>query len=321
MILIISIEFDQSTYEVANWIKFITKGQVIILNENNHVKEISATIESDGKSDVKLFISKGDKIELNSINALWIRKGSILFEEQFNESGIMQISLISKRDISALNDFIYFLFDSTNVIGELNNAEINKFIVLKEAASAGLTIPQTMITNRKKYLYKYFREKNIIAKSIHSIQFQTRKLSLVGHTKLLENSMIPDKFSISLTQEEVIKKYELRVFFLNNKFFASAIFSQSNNKTKLDFRNYDIQKPNRIVPYILPEVVKKKLTLLMKKLGLNTGSIDMIVNSFGEYIFLEVNPVGQFGMISKPCNYYLEREIAQTLILTGNERM
>jgi D-alanine-D-alanine ligase-like ATP-grasp enzyme len=51
----------------------------------------------------------------------------------------------------------------------------------------------------------------------------------------------------------------------------------------------------------------------MALLKLNTGSIDLIVNTTGEYIFLEVNPVGQFGMVSSPCNYYLEREIARFL--------
>jgi hypothetical protein len=34
----------------------------------------------------------------------------------------------------------------------------------------------------------------------------------------------------------------------------------------------------------------------------------------GEYVFLEVNPIGQFGMVSAPCNYNLEKKIAQYLI-------
>jgi hypothetical protein len=33
-----------------------------------------------------------------------------------------------------------------------------------------------------------------------------------------------------------------------------------------------------------------------------------------ELVFLEINPVGQFGMVSHPCNYYLEKRIAQNLI-------
>ena len=33
-----------------------------------------------------------------------------------------------------------------------------------------------------------------------------------------------------------------------------------------------------------------------------------------EFVFLEVNPVGQFGWVSKNCNYYLEKKIALKLI-------
>jgi len=34
----------------------------------------------------------------------------------------------------------------------------------------------------------------------------------------------------------------------------------------------------------------------------------------GDFIFLEINPVGQFGMTSIPCNYFLEKKIAEHLI-------
>lgn len=54
----------------------------------------------------------------------------------------------------------------------------------------------------------------------------------------------------------------------------------------------------------------------MADLDLNCGSIDMILGNDGLYYFLEVNPVGQFGMVSGPCNYYLERKIANFLCTT-----
>ena len=52
----------------------------------------------------------------------------------------------------------------------------------------------------------------------------------------------------------------------------------------------------------------------MEKVELETGSIDMILTKDGKYVFLEINPVGQFGMVSYPCNYFLEKAIAKTLI-------
>ena len=51
----------------------------------------------------------------------------------------------------------------------------------------------------------------------------------------------------------------------------------------------------------------------MKKIGLNSGSIDMIVTPSNDFVFLEVNPVGMFWQVSYPCNFYIEREIAKFL--------
>lgn len=52
----------------------------------------------------------------------------------------------------------------------------------------------------------------------------------------------------------------------------------------------------------------------MNSLNLNTGSIDLIVDTQDNYYFLEINPVGQFGMVSQPCNYYLEKKVAEYLV-------
>ena len=51
----------------------------------------------------------------------------------------------------------------------------------------------------------------------------------------------------------------------------------------------------------------------MSKLNLNCGSLDLVLDNNGIYYYLEVNPVGQFGMVSFPCNYYLEKKIAEFL--------
>lgn len=92
-----------------------------------------------------------------------------------------------------------------------------------------------------------------------------------------------------------------------------AIFSQNDIQTNLDFRRYNKDIPNRNVPFQIPKDLEKKLAKLMLELGLNSGSIDMIYTNEKKYIFLEVNPVGQFKMTSLPCNYYLERKVSKIL--------
>jgi hypothetical protein len=58
----------------------------------------------------------------------------------------------------------------------------------------------------------------------------------------------------------------------------------------------------------------------MESINLNTGSLDFIKSSKdSNYYFLEVNPSGQFGMTSNPCNYNLHEKIANYLKTKLNE--
>lgn len=61
-----------------------------------------------------------------------------------------------------------------------------------------------------------------------------------------------------MVQEKLEKKYELRIFYLNGKMYPMAIFSQKDNQTQLDFRNYNWEKPNRMEPCKLNVDLKKK---------------------------------------------------------------
>ena len=61
-------------------------------------------------------------------------------------------------------------------------------------------------------------------------------------------------------------------------------------------------------------MIKEKITDFMLDKKLESGSIDVMVDKNNDYWFLEVNPVGQFDFLSGENNFYIEREIAKTLI-------
>ena len=56
----------------------------------------------------------------------------------------------------------------------------------------------------------------------------------------------------------------------------------------------------------------------MERLGLTTGSIDLMYDVNDKYYFLEVNPVGQFSMITTACGSNLEKKLALTLYSYDN---
>ena len=83
---------------------------------------------------------------------------------------------------------------------------------------------------------------------------------------------------------------------------------------RADFRRYNAHRPNRTVPYRLPAGLAAGLRALLDELRMETASVDFIRTPGGRHVFLEVNPAGQFGMMSHPCNYRLEKRVASYLI-------
>ena len=51
----------------------------------------------------------------------------------------------------------------------------------------------------------------------------------------------------------------------------------------------------------------------MKKCGVSFGAVDMIVTPNDRYVFLEINPSGQFGWIEKLTGLPISRTIAEVL--------
>ena len=215
---------------------------------------------------------------------------------------------------------MHTILNSRKHLGAYQFASANKIESLIKAQSLGINIPHTLVCKNKDELSD-FKEEAIITKGIQesaAFSYINNKddnnkelYGICNYTTEINASNIdniPDEFQYSKFQEKLNKALELRIFFLVDKFYTMAIFSQNNPKTSVDFRHYDDLFPNRTVPFNLPNDISNKLLKLMGKLNLDTGSIDMIITKEGKYVFLEVNPVGQFGMVSYPCNYYLEKK-------------
>jgi len=178
--------------------------------------------------------------------------------------------------------------------------------------------PDYLLSSKREKLENHFYKDNSIIKAIQdafvyfdsNVFFKNMYLKeFKGDFKTLESDVFP-----SMLQEYLDKKIEIRTFYLKDRLYSMAIFSQSNHETQVDFRNYSEDKPNRFVPFILPDEIEIKLIKLMKRLNLNTGSIDLVLTSSNDYVFLEVNPTGQYSMIEGNCFYGLDEIIANELV-------
>ena len=129
-------------------------------------------------------------------------------------------------------------------------------------------------------------------------------------------SSIPDNFFVSCFQEMIPKKLEYRVFYFDGTLFTTAIMSQENIDTCVDSRSFNSDYLNspRLMNSNLPKEIEMKIDIFMKLANLNIGSIDLIHTPNNEYVFLEINPVGQISGYSAACNHLIEKHIAEYLI-------
>lgn len=320
MILILSILDDFDTQEVIDWLKH-KKASFFRLNDEDLING-NVTFYYNPKDKHNSYIMQNDKIiYLSDIKIVWYRKFGFLktYEEQFGKKNDLVKYLYSEFNI--LRTILLDLLEEKEWL--FNRKKMpTKLKVLEIAHDCGLRIPETLVTSSKENLKVFFEQNNnsIISKSLGEgkhLEFEENVYPFF--TQNIEDiNSVGRKFSPSFFQKNIIKKYELRVFYIDSQFYSMVIFSQSNPKTINDFRNYDNEHPNRYEPYDLPKEIEIKIDNMMKRIGLNTGSIDIIKAIDDEYYFLEINPSGQFGMTASPCNYPLYEITANYLISKCN---
>lgn len=191
------------------------------------------------------------------------------------------------------------------------------------AAQVGLRIPPTLYTARLPIAQEFYdaHDGAIIYKPFKSYHklieqpgegMRVRKVytNRVQPTDLVEgDGFIPTP---SIFQPYIEKQIELRIVIIGRAVFACAIHSQQSERAREDWRRYDIENTPH-VPYDLPPEIAQKLLALMDRMELNFGSIDMIVTPEGDYIFLEVNPNGQFDWIAQLTHMPLYEHLAAML--------
>ncbi|HYV90914.1 MAG TPA: hypothetical protein VE978_03990 [Chitinophagales bacterium] len=191
----------------------------------------------------------------------------------------------------------------------------NKFLQLKLAKQIGFVIPKTIITNSKTQLKVFYEEnnKNIIIKPISQTRVQYKENSEFIFTSSVSQILIQEIEMYDLTpcifQENIPKEYEIRVTIVGEEIFAAAVYSQKDIETKTDWR----KKKLKFVEMKLPIEIEQLCLLLVKKLNLEFGAIDLIKTPDGTYVFLEINPNGQWVWIESQTGQKISEAIINFL--------
>ena len=97
-----------------------------------------------------------------------------------------------------------------------------------------------------------------------------------------------------LLQEEIKKDGDIRVTVVGNKVFSAFL---NHEGYEVDWRKTN--NNSKWIKYKLPKDIEKNCIRLCKELKLEFGAIDLIKSIEGNYIFLELNPNGQWVWIEE----------------------
>ncbi len=326
MIIIFSAKNDITTNEICNWLKYYKHDFKVVFAEDFLQRKENEYLSIDC---IEKYLESIFNCHLSKIKTFWCRKwgAKTLLNQTKNDKITEELSeklkTTSLKEINTFFEFIFNILPKEKIINNFFNSNNSKFNQLIVAKSCNLEIPETYVVNSKKQLKNILKPNDsYITKAMHEgIGFNFNEDSYTTFTEIIDFKKISSDFFLpSLIQKEIKKKYEIRSFVLGEKIYSMAIFSQDNNQTTVDYRQYDLKRPNKRASYKLPTEIKQKVLSFMNKMNLKTGSIDFIVDKDDNYFFLEVNPYGQFGMVSKPNNYNLENEFAKYLIEHGRNK-
>lgn len=298
MILLVSNSGDFETAKIIEWLKF-NKEEFII---------------EDKFEDVIDLINK------NQFKSIFFRRLKFNYEYYLDDN-IEELNNATLL-LSEFNELLYYMEEhpKSRKIGNAKYFNSYKLKYYFEAKKIGIKVPESYIVNNKSALKKlYLKHSNLITKQasdFSQIKSKNKEVEILPYSKILNKRLInnlTETFFPSLVQEYINPSLEIKSLYFNEKIYSCAFISSTSmayNDLKLLTQNktaYDI------IPFDLDLKTKTKINKLFKKMNLNFGVFDGIIDGNNEFNFLEINPNGKFAAIANTTKINIYKEISNYL--------
>lgn len=257
----------------------------------------------------------GRKFDLLSFKAVYYRRPELnckFGEIKPNEANFLRSEMLY------ILEGLYKILENKfwlNRVSSIRNAE-NKLYQLMVAKDLGFNIPDSLVSNLPKEVLNFYEqhERNCIIKPIKSGLVEgDGKSGVIFTTKVeLNEAKVARIVSCPIYIQPLIrKKADIRVTVVGRKVFCALIHSENVSDAISDWRQS--KQELEYSRHNLPLDLLDKCRMLMKKLDLNFGAIDFVLDQQNQYIFLEINPNGQWAWIEKRLNFKISDAITKIL--------
>ena len=295
-------------------------GEVIRFDTDRYPTEVRLSAYY-GKGDDECLTLTNDEgeFDLRAVEAIWHRRLNfggqlpMTLDRQLRHASLGETRAAAQGMLASLKAF------RMDDVQHIRHAE-NKQLQLQVARELGLETPRTLTTNDPTTVRAFAEscENGIVTKMLSSFAVYEEGRELVVFTNPVKPEDLTDLSGLSLCpmtfQEMIPKALELRTTVVGNRVMSASIDSQSSVRAAHDWRRDGLRMVRDWQPYELPREVEEKILSLMDRFVLNYGAIDIIVTPDERYIFLEINPVGEFFWLERCPGLPIADAIADVLL-------
>jgi glutathione synthase/RimK-type ligase-like ATP-grasp enzyme len=268
----------------------------------------------DGRIDGEIR-SDHHRVAFHDICAAWYRRSRALFAP-LPSLNLLQGDLENFVKVqSSVTLTALFASLQTLWVGQpfkLRRAEV-KTLQLAEASKAGLLTPATLISNdpeRAATFVERLGDTDCAIKPLIATRVDGAGGARLPLTTTLPRGHALDSVAAAPTifQPYIEKAYELRCVVMGDKIITAKLNSQDKESARKDWRAAAVEEAGDVEyeAFDLPERVQAALNRMMRSFEINFASIDLIVTPKGEFVFLDLNPNGQW--------LWLEEELGLPLV-------
>ena len=240
-------------------------------------------------------------LNLDAVRAVWWRRPGA-----FNLPNTLTDPLHRQLAVSEASTAFHGLFAAMDALWvnppERDVTASHKPYQLALAQSIGLEIPQTLMTSDPEEVRSFWHKCNgdVVYKQFVALPGAWSETRRLGEAEM-NGSDDAIRLAPVIFQEHVEAIADLRITIIGDEIFAAAVDIQGL-AYNIDVRlNLDAKH----IVHNLPSDVAERLHTLVRRLGLVYGAVDMRLTQDGRYIFLEINPAGQF--------LYVEQQTGQPI--------
>lgn len=321
-VLVLSTRFDVATDSVVTELGRLGT-ETIRLNTEDYPFDLALSIDVGASPSEGGFSMPGvrDRPAWRP-RSVWLRRLRLPIQPESMEQGVYEFAAREAR--SALLGLGFVSGAPTmNPVAEGWAAE-NKVHQLSVAEACGLAIPPTIVTNspeRVREAYGKFRGEMIV-KAVRSGYAELESGAVAVYTRKILDEHLAQiesvRWSPSIYQPLLPKKSDVRVTIVGRHLWAAEIHSQEDPSAVVDWRRTE----NPDLPHSaleLPMEIQGGLLDMMRRLGLTFGAADLVRTPDGRFVFLEVNPSGQWLWLEGALGFPISKAIAKWLALGAEE--